>query len=176
MHTKMHTKLKGRLSGFTLVELLVAMAIIGVILGLAIFGISAAQRNSRETQRKSAAQDINAGVADYYTKYSSYPTYICPVGSSFVLRTTNVVTACNTATENCVTVPTAGSSVASGTTCLGGTVGTAVKMTTGTSTSNTAWCFGPATDGYALGFKGEDPATFDRNNYGTSATLKCLGT
>lgn len=60
-----------KLKGFTLVELLVAMAIIGIILGLALFGISAAQRNARDTERKAALQDINAGAADFYTIYSS---------------------------------------------------------------------------------------------------------
>lgn len=58
---------------FTLLELLVAMAIIAVLIALAIFGIIQVQRNSRETQRRKAAEDINIGIQDYYTNYGEYP-------------------------------------------------------------------------------------------------------
>jgi len=62
-----------KVKAFTLVELLVSMAIIGVLLGLTLYGIGAAQRNSRDVARKAAIQDINAGIQDYYTIYGAYP-------------------------------------------------------------------------------------------------------
>lgn len=62
--------------GFTLLELLVAMAIIAVLLALAIFGILQVQKNSRETQRRKALEDINMGITDFYSRYYQYPDYI----------------------------------------------------------------------------------------------------
>ena len=61
---------------FTLLELLVAMAIIAIILSLAIFGIIQVQRNSRETQRRKAAEDINIGIQDYFSNYGEYPAVL----------------------------------------------------------------------------------------------------
>lgn len=62
--------------GFTLLELLVAMAIIAVLLALAIFGILQVQKNSRETQRRKALEDINIGINDFYSRYGQYPSHI----------------------------------------------------------------------------------------------------
>lgn len=63
-------------SAFTLVELMVAMAIIGVLLGLAIYGVTAAQRAQRNTERKAAAQDINVGIQGYIDSFGTYPAGI----------------------------------------------------------------------------------------------------
>lgn len=52
-------------SAFTLVELLVAMAIISVLIGLAIGAISVAQRVSRDSQRRGALQEISAYLGEY---------------------------------------------------------------------------------------------------------------
>ncbi len=76
--------------GFTLVELLAAMAIIAVLLGLAVFGINLAQRSSRDTQRRSAANDISLAVQSYYEQNGAYPTSLTfatnsvPVGTNTV--------------------------------------------------------------------------------------------
>ena len=63
-------------SAFTLVELMVAMAIIGVLLGLAVFGVSAAQMAQRNTERKAALQDINLGIQQYLDANQTYPSSI----------------------------------------------------------------------------------------------------
>lgn len=67
---------------FTLVELLVAMAIIGVLLGLAIFGLASAQRAQRDTERRAALQDIHIGIQTFYETYSKYPTHIAVTSDS----------------------------------------------------------------------------------------------
>jgi prepilin-type N-terminal cleavage/methylation domain-containing protein len=60
--------------GFSLVELLVSMAIIAVLLGLVGFGIATAQRNSRDSQRRQKVSDIKLALEDYLIRESSYPT------------------------------------------------------------------------------------------------------
>lgn len=94
---------------FTLVELLVAMAIIGVLLGLAIFGLSSAQRAQRDTERRAALQDINIGMQTYYETYNRYPQII-EINNENQVRFCNVA-ACN---DDVVTVPLKGAAVSDG--------------------------------------------------------------
>lgn len=61
---------------FTLLELLVAMAIIAILIALAIFGILQVQKNSRDTQRRKALEDVNIGIQSFYSKYGQYPETI----------------------------------------------------------------------------------------------------
>jgi prepilin-type N-terminal cleavage/methylation domain-containing protein len=62
-----------KFKAFSLVELLVAMAIIAVLLGLVGYGISVAQRNSRDTQRRQTVNDIKLGLEDYLIREYFYP-------------------------------------------------------------------------------------------------------
>lgn len=64
------------LRGFTLVELLVAMAIIGVLIALAGFGVSLALRASRDSQRQEAVDNIRVAIADHLARENTYPTTI----------------------------------------------------------------------------------------------------
>jgi prepilin-type N-terminal cleavage/methylation domain-containing protein len=59
---------------FTLVELMVAMSIVAVLIGMSVFGISTAQRNLRDNQRRDIVKSIAGGLANYYTNNSSYPS------------------------------------------------------------------------------------------------------
>lgn len=52
---------------FTLVELLIVMAIVAVLMGIAIYGITIVQRNTRDTARRSKLNEINI----YYTELAS---------------------------------------------------------------------------------------------------------
>lgn len=47
---------------FGLVELLVAMAIIAILVGLAVLGITIVQRNARDTERRSKVSDIEIAL------------------------------------------------------------------------------------------------------------------
>lgn len=58
---------------FTIVELLVVMAVIGVLVTLAVVGIQAIQRSQRETTRLNDIRNLDAKLAEYYTKYRHYP-------------------------------------------------------------------------------------------------------
>lgn len=62
--------------GFTLLELIVAMAIIAVLMGLSLFGIQSVQRSQRDTERRAALSNINLEIAAYYGDHGSYPTSI----------------------------------------------------------------------------------------------------
>ncbi|MEI6462218.1 MAG: type II secretion system protein [bacterium] len=62
-----------KLKAFTIVELLVVMAVIGVLLSLAVFGIQALQKNQRETQRLNDLRNIQGSLESYYSKYRRYP-------------------------------------------------------------------------------------------------------
>ncbi len=64
----MHNK-----KAFTIVELLVVMAVIGVLLSLAVFGIQALQKNQRETQRLNDLRNIQGSLESFYSKYRRYP-------------------------------------------------------------------------------------------------------
>ena len=59
---------------FTLVELLVVMVIIGILIGLAIFGLSTAQKGGRDTSRKNDVRNIVTAMESYASKNNgSYP-------------------------------------------------------------------------------------------------------
>lgn len=58
---------------FTIVELLVVMAVIGILISLAVVGIQALQRSQRETTRLNDISNLNGKLTEYYTKYRVYP-------------------------------------------------------------------------------------------------------
>lgn len=74
--------------GFTLVELLVVMAILGVLVTLIASGFRNAQLRGHDTQRKSDLKEIANALEIFYSDYGYYPPdatgYIaaCPYNSS----------------------------------------------------------------------------------------------
>lgn len=58
---------------FTLVEVLVVMGIIAVLMGLAVFGISILNRNSRDSQRVSTLAEMVRLLNDYKKDNLNYP-------------------------------------------------------------------------------------------------------
>lgn len=59
--------------GFTLVELLVVMAILSVLIGLSIAGLGYAMRRSRNIARQAALENMVVGLEAYYTDHQDYP-------------------------------------------------------------------------------------------------------
>lgn len=139
--------------GFTLLELLVAMAIIAVLLALAIFGILQVQKNSRETQRRKALEDINLGINDFYSRYGQNPEYI-EFDDDEAKICENIGT-CNSAN---VIVPLKNSARS--------------NNPNNTTTNGTEYYFRLLDDGYQLGFCREDDSI---ENAGTSPDLLVSG-
>lgn len=127
--------MRKKLKGFTLVELLAAMAIIAILIGLAGFGISIALRNSRDTQRKSKLSDIQLAINEYYTSQNAYPATITGAGSSTQIQVTG------------------GSAVP--------VKGATKSLATGTTTGGTNYHYAVVTDGYLLCAELESGGMFD---------------
>ncbi|MBL8014836.1 MAG: type II secretion system protein [Candidatus Doudnabacteria bacterium] len=123
---------KGK-KAFTLVELMVVMAIIAVLMGLAAFGIATALRVLRDNQRRDSVRNIAVALNAYYADNSRYPTTITLSTTAFTVATGYVV-------------PLAG-----------------VAQATNNATPNangTAYCYSTTTDGFRLGAKLETSTWF----------------
>jgi type II secretion system protein G len=59
--------------GFTLVELLVVMAILGVLVTLVAGGFRTAQMRGRDSKRKSDLKEIANALEVFYSDYNKYP-------------------------------------------------------------------------------------------------------
>jgi prepilin-type N-terminal cleavage/methylation domain-containing protein len=60
-------------SGFTLVELLVVMAIIGILSVVTLANFSTSQAKGRDAQRKSDLKQISIALEAYYADHGAYP-------------------------------------------------------------------------------------------------------
>lgn len=59
--------------GFTLIELLVVISIIGILIGLSVFGLQGARETSRDSKRKSDLELLRSGIEIYKSDCGSYP-------------------------------------------------------------------------------------------------------
>lgn len=143
--------------GFTLLELLVAMAIIAVLLALAVFGILQVQRNSRETQRIKALEDVNIGIQSFYNRFGQNPPSVDFQPEKVLICESSL---CSQKEE----VPLKNS---------------AKTSTTGQTTTNAAlYAYELLPDGYRLGYCKENgdvynAGTSDTKYPGDSAPLDC---
>lgn len=64
--------------GFTLVELLVVISIIGILISLSIFGLQGARVSSRDAKRKADLEAIRSGIEIYKADCDKYPTSASP--------------------------------------------------------------------------------------------------
>lgn len=122
--------------GFTLVELLVAMAIIAVLIGLATFGVTLALRASRDSQREATLDSMRTAIADYLATNNEYPA------------TTAVDYANGNITVGSTSIPVDGHLVA-------------VTLATGSDSNGTVYCYAKTTDGYALAAELENGSYYE---------------
>ncbi len=63
-----------RRQGFTLVELLIVITIIGVLAGIAMPVFSQVTKNAKKTQTRMLCNGLVVSIKSYYTEYSRYPS------------------------------------------------------------------------------------------------------
>lgn len=61
--------------GFTLIELMVVVAIIGILMAAGIIAFSGAQRNARDAKRRADVDAISKALEQYYTSNNTYAFY-----------------------------------------------------------------------------------------------------
>ncbi len=64
-----------KISGFTLIEMVVVIAVIGVLMTIAFRGTAAIQGSARDVKRVKALNDMRAFLEQYYTQNGSYPNH-----------------------------------------------------------------------------------------------------
>lgn len=75
-------------SGFTLLELLVVIGIIGILVALATVSYSAAQKQGRDSRRKQDVVAIQNALEQYYSANGyKYPTGACSQALSYIQGT-----------------------------------------------------------------------------------------
>lgn len=60
-------------SGFTLVELLIVMTVLGVLAGIVLVNYPANQRRARDTRRRSDLKQYQTALELYYNRGNTYP-------------------------------------------------------------------------------------------------------
>ncbi len=66
--------LKTKQKGFTIVELLIVIVVIGILVALVITTFSGIQRRARDTERQTDIKAIHGQVEAYYAQNGRYPT------------------------------------------------------------------------------------------------------
>lgn len=92
--------LKENKSGFTLIEILVVVAIIGILVSFVTLNFNDARKKSRDQARKSDLQALQLAIETYKVQYNVYPEAGCGApANNFAGPGTygsNVVTTCDT--------------------------------------------------------------------------------
>lgn len=66
--------LKKRQGGFTIVELLIVIVVIGILATLVIVTFTGIQKKARDNQRQTDINAVNSQLAAFYTEHGYYPT------------------------------------------------------------------------------------------------------
>ena len=68
------SKTSNRSRGFTLIELMVVISIIGVLAGIAVVQVKNMQRKARETALKKDLHDMREAIDNFYADKQRYPS------------------------------------------------------------------------------------------------------
>lgn len=67
-------KISSLRKGFTLIEMLIVVAIIGILASVVVIGIGPAQQRARDSRRASDLKQIQTSLELFYNKNGKYPT------------------------------------------------------------------------------------------------------
>ena len=107
--------LRNRSQGFTIIELLIVIVVIGILAGLVLNAFGNIQERARDTERQNDINTIHTQLELYYTENSAYPASLNDLsdlnpeaetapnaGETYTFTpTTNTGTACTTAAGTC---------------------------------------------------------------------------
>ncbi len=135
---------------FFLLSVCAVIGLIALLIGGSLLGIGAAQQNSRDTERISAAVDFNFNMAQFYTVNGVYPEFIL-FQDGIVQFVQSTATNCPSASMGCIQfvltgLARSGEYITINKDKLAHQIGT-------TGNSSTAWCFQWQDDGYSLAVK-----------------------
>jgi prepilin-type N-terminal cleavage/methylation domain-containing protein len=82
-------------SGFTLVELLIVIAIIGILASIGLSSFNSSQMKSRDAKRKSDFQQIANALELYYNDKGQYPAPVNDANGNFMGCGAGAITACS---------------------------------------------------------------------------------
>lgn len=78
--------------GFTIIELLVVMVVIGILVTIMIVSYTGIQQRSRDSQRDSDITQLKIAIEKYHADQSQYPD-VCPGGDGSECAASNLATA-----------------------------------------------------------------------------------
>ena len=78
----MRKALACRLGGFTLIEILIVIAIVSVLASMVLGGVIASQRKTRQALAETFIAVWNGEIEDYYLDCGEYPATECPTGEN----------------------------------------------------------------------------------------------
>lgn len=81
MLTKVHDALRA-IRGFTILEIMIVVAIIGIILTIGITSYNGYQTRTRDTTREANAKIITSALEQYHNQHGSYPNVGTMIGST----------------------------------------------------------------------------------------------
>jgi prepilin-type N-terminal cleavage/methylation domain-containing protein len=77
----MTSKIRNNSKGFTIVELLIVIVVIGILAALVIVQFTNVQARARDAERKSDIRALQSKVAEYYALNGYYPTALSQISN-----------------------------------------------------------------------------------------------
>ncbi len=72
--------------GFTLIELIVVVTIIGILAGIALVNVSTAQRKAREAALRANLNQMRKAIDDFYADKQRYPSDLNELVPNYIRR------------------------------------------------------------------------------------------